>query len=117
MSRPHKPWYRAPRKTWYVEIDGKQIPLARGPKEATRKDAYAAFNRLMETVDLPDGSTPRDSLLSLFGRFLSWIKKHKAAATYEQLRHFLKSFLGYKRVKILRPQQVTVELVESWLDS
>ncbi|OWK39459.1 tyrosine-type recombinase/integrase [Fimbriiglobus ruber] len=117
MARPHKPWYRAPRQTWYVEVDGKQIPLAKGPKAATQKEAYAAFNKLMEHVDAPEGNVRQDSMISILGRFLGWTKKHKAPATYDQRRYFLKSFVKYKGASKFRPERVTVDFVEDWLDS
>ena len=31
MALPRKPWYRADRATWYVEVDGKQVPLGPHP--------------------------------------------------------------------------------------
>jgi integrase len=117
MARPHKPWYRAPRQTWYVEIDGKQIPLVKGPKAVTQKEAYTAFNKLMEHVDAPEGNVRQDTIISIFGRFLSWSKKNKSPATYEQRRYFLKSFLNHPGAKRLRPERVTVDFVESWLDA
>ena len=40
MVRPHKPWYRTPRDTWYVQVDGQQVPLAKagtaGPRPTRR---------------------------------------------------------------------------------
>ena len=97
MARPNKPWYCTARLTWFVEIAGKQVPLVKGPKDATRKEAYQTFNRLMEQTDAPDAKGGRESLVSFHGRYLSWVKKHKADATYGQRRHFLKSFVLYLR--------------------
>jgi integrase len=115
MARPRKPWFRKHHNDWCVTIDGSQVPLAKG----FENKAYAVkeFHRLMSVRDEPEESAPQSTLLSLFGRFLGWIKKHKAPATYQQLRHFLKSFLAHKRVKSLRPTQVTVEMVEGWLEA
>jgi hypothetical protein len=115
MARPRKPWYRKPRNTWYVEIDGKQVPLAKG--EHNRAAADKEFHRLMSLRDEPDASAPQDSVVSMFGRFLGSTKKHKSHATYEQRRYFIKSFVKHRGVKKLRPERVTVELVEDWLDA
>ena len=82
MARPHKPWYRAPRQTWFVEIEGKQVVLAIGPKAATQKEAWTAFNKLMERVDAPDPNAQQYSVVAIFGQFLAWTKKKKAPATY-----------------------------------
>jgi hypothetical protein len=30
MRLPEGPWYRASRDAWYVEVDGKQVRLAKG---------------------------------------------------------------------------------------
>lgn len=32
--RPHKPWYRPCRDTWFAEIGGKQHPLGKHPEGA-----------------------------------------------------------------------------------
>jgi len=117
MARPHKPWYRAPRQTWFVEIEGKQVVLAKGPKAATRKEAWTAFNKLMERVDVPDPNAQQYSVVAIFGRFLAWTKKKKAPATYDQRKYFLKSFVNFKKVRTMRPERITVELVDDWLDA
>jgi integrase len=117
VARPHKPWYRAPRQTWFVEVEGKQVVLAKGPKAATQKEAWEAFNKLMERVDAPDPNAQLNTVASLFGRFLGWTKKKKAPATYDQRKAFLKSFVKFKKVRTMRPERVTVQLVEDWLDA
>jgi len=33
MSRPRKPWFRAGRNAWYVEIAGTQHKLVDGPND------------------------------------------------------------------------------------
>jgi hypothetical protein len=115
MARPRKPWYRKPRDTWFVEIDGKQVPVAKG--EHNRAAAEKELHRLKSLRDEPDPSISPDSVVSLLGRFLGWTKKHKSPATYEQRRYFLKSFVRHRGVKKLRPERVTVEVAESWLDA
>lgn len=54
----------------------------------------------MAQRDAPAETTaPKDTVLSLFGRFLSWTKKHKAEATYDQRKYFLRSFVRFGKVK------------------
>src|SRR5205085_10350901 len=45
IMRTHKPWYRASKDAWFVEVNGKQVRLAKG--EANEKAAYDAFYKLM----------------------------------------------------------------------
>lgn len=45
MGRDAKPWYRAGKDAWYVEVDGKQVKLTKG-KDA-RPQALAEFHRIM----------------------------------------------------------------------
>jgi hypothetical protein len=39
--RPQKPWYRASKDAWYVEINGRQVRLAKG--KANQKAAWEEF--------------------------------------------------------------------------
>ena len=43
--RTPKPWYRAPKNAWYVEIGGRQVRLAKG--KDNEKAARDAFYKLM----------------------------------------------------------------------
>jgi integrase len=129
MARPRKPWYRSDRNAWFVEVDGKQVPLGQHPdtfpSPQKSKNGWnppppivAAYGRVMETRgNEPEAPSPKDSVVSLLGSFLSWTKTNKSAATYEQRRYFLHSFVKHRGVKNLRPDRVSVELVENWLDS
>ncbi len=129
MARPRKPWYRADRGAWYVEVDGKQVPLGPHPDAfpAPQKSKggwnppppiAAAFGRLMEPKgDAPEPPSPKDSIVSLLGAYLDWTEAHKSPATYALRRHFLASFVKFRGVKVLRPDRVTVDLVEAWLNA
>lgn len=128
MARPRKPWYRSDRNAWFVEIDGKQVPLGEHPAslpppQKSAKTGWnpppsvaAAYGRLMEKKgDEPEAPAPKDSVTSLLGAFLTWTKENKSEATYKLRKHFLASFVKFKGVKALRPDKVGVEVVESWL--
>lgn len=41
MRHPIKPWYRSLNDTWYVQLRGKQVPLAQG-----RDNSKEAYRRL-----------------------------------------------------------------------
>lgn len=115
MARPRKPWYRKSRDTWYVEIDGVQTPLAKGKE--SRGEAEKEFHRLLAQRDEPTSDAEKRTVVALLAKFLGWTKRHRAEATYEQHRHFLRSFVRHPGVRRLRPHQVTVAVVEDWLDA
>jgi hypothetical protein len=85
ITMPHfpKPFYRAPRDRWYVEIDGKQINL--GPD---KDEAYRTYHQIMATRGQAapphqvsgERSPPVVAILDLF---LEWCQKHRATRTYE----------------------------------
>jgi integrase len=114
---PHRPepWYRASKNAWYVQLDGSQIRLAKGPKDDTEKAAWDAFYRLMgsDLKELP----PKDKLRTaeLCSLFLDFSDKHHSPDTFENYRHFLRSFVksfGDKLAADLKPLHVT-----RWLDA
>ena len=133
MPRQRHPWFRKDRNSWFVEVDGKQVPLGEHPADApTPKKSkttklwnappaiMAKFGQQMidhEKKADADPTAPKGTVVFLLGRFLSWTKKHKAEATYQQRRHFLKSFVKFKNVRLTPPQQITIDLVEQWLDA
>jgi integrase len=130
MARTRHPWYRRDRNAWFVEIDGRQVRLGEHPADAPapRKSKSTGlwnappailklFGELMGRRESePSASAPRDSVLFLFGRYLGWTKKHKAEATYQLRRFFLRSFIRFRNVRSTPPHRITVDLVERWLD-
>jgi len=108
---PHypKPFFRKPRGLWYVQLRGKQINL--GP------DREAAFQRYHELLAAPkEGPIVTDSsqVVALCDVFLEWVKKHRAAATYEWYRYRLQRFVShYPELSIseLKPYHV-----QQWVD-
>jgi hypothetical protein len=56
---PTKPWYRASKDAWYVEINGRQVRLAKG--RDNEKAARDAFYKLMANGSgkLPEADTLR----------------------------------------------------------
>lgn len=114
MARPHKPWYRKPRDTWYVEIDGRQHALCKG--EENRKLAEQEMYRLLAEQEAPTSATEKRTVVALFAKFLGWTKKHRASQTYDQHRRFLKSFIAAPKRRRLPAHKVTVGVVEDWLD-
>ena len=86
---PHypKPFFRAPRGLWYVQIHGRQVNL--GPD---RDEAFRRYHDLMARGrDEPEPATG-DAVVSVLDAFLDWCQKHRAPRTYDWYRDYLQSF-------------------------
>lgn len=113
-----KPFFRPARKTWYVQLHGRQINLG--------KDKDAAFKRYHEIMAAGlDASDVRSSALTqpadgqkltdLFDRYLEWLKSNRSPHTYEWYRYRLQRFID------VYPELTLTELkpyhVQEWVDS
>jgi hypothetical protein len=78
-----RPWYRKSKAQWFVQINGKQIPLGKGKREAMR-----AYHRLMDkgpaTGELP--------VRKLLDAYLTWLKANRAESTVTRRKPLLASF-------------------------
>ncbi len=99
---PHRPepFYRAPRRLWYVQLDGKQINLGR--EDNPRKDGdgqpvpcaaiVTRFHELMadrgKNAPPPEATVDSTLAVVVIDQFLDWVQRHKSERTYEwYLRH------------------------------
>lgn len=111
-----KPWYRKSKDAWYVEIDGRQVRLAKG-KDA-RKAAETKFHELMlrRAREEAAKADPRAILArAICDLFLVQAEKAVEAGTFEWYRKYLQSFCdlhGAVRAADLRPLHLT-----GWLDA
>src|SRR5437762_2199657 len=110
--KERKPWFRASKNAWYVEVNGKQIRLAAG--EENRQPALKAFYKLMAGEP---GSAPSDGLIvvTLCDLFLDFSLKTHTHESYQHYRHFLQDFchaVGKLPASDVKPFHVT-----RWLDS
>jgi integrase len=110
---PHypKPFFRAPRGLWYVQIHGRQVNL--GPD---RDEAFRRYHDLMARGPDEPESSIGDSAVSVLDAFLDWCQKHRAPRTYDWYRDYLQSF-----VRSI-PRDLSVDLlkpihVQQWVDS
>jgi hypothetical protein len=80
MPRFPKPFFRASRNVWYVQIDGKQINLG-----ADRDTAFALYHKLMtaERRGETRGAARCQSLVAIIDVFLEWVQKNRSGDTYE----------------------------------
>lgn len=112
-----KPFYRPARKTWYVQLHGRQINLG--------KDKDAAFKRYHEIMaagpepsDFIEGTSSHSTgqkLADLFDLYLEWLKSNRSPHTYEWYRYRLQRFVDFY------PELTLTQLkpfhVQEWVDS
>ena len=87
-----QPFFRPRRKTWYMEIKGKEIPLGKD-KEA----AFKEFHRIMAGEEPVTSKTPA---ICLIDQFLTWTKENRAKETFNWYLRHLQSFVDYIGPKI-----------------
>jgi hypothetical protein len=87
MPQYPKPFFRAPRGLWYVQLDGKQINL--GPD---RDEAFRRYHDLMARRRDEPGAPVGDSVLAILDAYLGWCQEHRARRTYDWYRDYLQSF-------------------------
>ena len=78
---PHfpKPFFKAGRGVWYVEINRKQINL--GPDQ---QEAFRQYHQLMaQPQEQPVNS---EYLAAIIDTFLEWVERHRSPDTYEWYR-------------------------------
>ena len=111
MAHFPKPFFRKPRKRWYVQLDGKQINL--GP------DKEAAFDRYHELMrERKHGTAPAataESFAAIADHFLEWVKNNRSPDTYEWYRYRIQRFVD--RYPDLLAAQIKPHHVETWADS
>jgi integrase len=120
MPRVRMPFYRASRKLWYVQLDGKQINL--GPDEA---EAWKEYYRLMAArgEKPPAAATPDHSpllVVEVLDAFLDWCQKNRSKHTYESYLERLQSFTDYLKANGLsgmRAEALKPFHVLEWADS
>jgi hypothetical protein len=86
MPKFPKPFFRTGRG-WYVQLDGKQIRLASGPKNVdTQSVALERYHNLMAERPAEKPSVAARcgiSVAELFDKYLTWCKQHREPRTYE----------------------------------
>jgi integrase len=106
MHQP-KPWFRASKNAWYVQIGKRQVCLGKDEAEAHRR-----FYRLMaeEGLDQVRRPTAEIQVAVLCDLYLEHSKRHHAPATYSWYRIYLQDFCnryGVLTVAALKPLHVT----------
>jgi integrase len=106
--KPPEPFFRKSTKSWYVQIDGKQIALGKDRDKAFEKYYAMMLGRQPIQADI--------RVQEVLGMFLSWCEGHRALGTYTWYRNHLKSFREYIGSTLtlanLKPHHI-----QSWLDA
>lgn len=109
---PHfpKPFFRKSRKTWYVELNGKQINLGRD-----KESAFAAYHKLLACPEAaPKQNLDSSLVVVICDKFLSWVQKHRSEATYWWYRHRQERF--FAKFPNLTVGELKPFHVQQWVD-
>lgn len=108
MAHFPKPFFKKARKSWYVEIDRKQIKLG-----CDREEAFRQYHQIMQQPAEQVAASP-ESLVNIIDAFLEWTERNRAPDTYEWYRYRLQRFVNKypdMQVSLLKPYHV-----EEWVD-
>ena len=108
MRQP-KPFFRKFTQSWYVTIDGKQLPLGRDEAEAWQK-----YHQLM--AGRQELSNPGVTVAQLFEAYLQWVQVHRSQGTYDNTVHYLSHFTRFVG-KGFRVSSLDGAKVSKWIDS
>jgi len=105
--RVPQPWFRKSTRSWYVQMDGRQVPLGRDKEEAQRKyHSLMAGRRNGQSIKRVD---------ELLDEYLEHVNRNQKPGTYRLYKHYYKTLLSTipaKRVHDLCPHDV-----QRWLDA
>lgn len=107
MRQP-KPFFKASRDTWYVQIGKKQINLG-----SDQEKAFEQYHSLMSAGQTPsDGSTA----LHIITKFLAWSKAHSSPGTHAFYFAPCESFCEYVGSK-LKAADLKKHHLTGWIDA
>jgi integrase len=104
-----KPFFKKARRSWYVQIDRKQIKLG-----CDKEKAFLQYHQLMQQPAELATASP-ESVVNIIDAFLEWTERNRAPDTYEWYRYRLQRFVDKypdMRVSALKPFHV-----EEWVEA
>jgi integrase len=116
FAMPEKPFFRKFDGWWYIQLrQGRKRFLKKLVKgKENRQQAYELFNQLMaQGEEFPPPT--RCKVSDILRAFLQFSAEHNDKRTFEWYRSFLVTFDDVYGV--LKPHQVTPEVVEAWLNA
>ncbi len=111
-----KPFFRKQTRSYYCQIDGKQIALGRDRSAAETKCRQLLDNRAALKAAVT-------SVRELAARYLEWCHRHRSESTYYSAQFYLRSFVrtlpARMKVEEARPAHVMnwVDSVDTWNSS
>lgn len=115
MAHYPKPFFRAPRGLWYVQIDGKQHNL--GPEKDAAFNAYHVLMQQLAEAPAPiQLTTGKPLVVVIVDEFLDWCEKHRAPDTYRWYKDRLESFCRTIEAT-LTTDQLKPHHVQKWVDN
>jgi len=97
MPRSPRPWFRRQTGSWYVCIDGKQVPLSKD-----RDEAHRIWHRFMARRQrVPAADAPDATVASILDTFLVWCRDNRRRRTFDVYRQYLQSFLDHAGKELL----------------
>lgn len=115
MRQP-KPFYRAARKQWFVQIGKKQIALAAAISETDADGKKAAWEKYYALMAGNQAVTPDSPVIEVLAKFKAWNKKHRSAGTVEFYDRQINAF-GTHVGQGLTMRQLKPLHVTAWLDA
>jgi len=111
MAKHPKPWYRKSADAWYVQVDGKQVLLAKGL--TAQREAWAAFHRLRAgvNVDTP-ADVPAYTVGQVCGLYLDHCKATCRPITYRG--HSARLTIVCRAFADVPVDRLTLSDVERW---
>ena len=111
MPQYPKPFFRARRGLWYVQLDGKQVNLGRD-----QDDAFRRYHELMGRPREVPRQVVGETVLAVLDAFLDWCQKHRAPRTYDWYLDYLESFARSLPAGLTVAQLRPIH-VQQWVDS
>ncbi len=104
-GRIPRPWYRASTRSWFVSLDGRQVPLGK-----TKREAHAEFNRLMTARGQGVVSEGRITVKDLADLWIADCSRRLKVPTLKTYRSRIGSFVGMcgtLEVRVLKPYHLS----------
>jgi integrase len=111
-----KPYFKKSHKSWFVELNRKQINLGKD-----KEQAFQEYHRLMAEYKADIPVSQRATVAELVEQFLAWNKASRAPRTYDWYLAHCQSFVKFVGPKLkvseVKPNHATRWLAKSYKNS
>jgi integrase len=122
---PKEPRYRPGRDTWYVQVNGRQVTLAKG--KANKAAAWKRFREVTARPDAADEAPAVPLVVEVIGDYLNHLARRREAGeikpqTKDDADRRLAGFPDFvlpdgRRIGDLPADQLTEDHIDAWVDS